>query len=170
MCNFCNTCYNNGRSGCGCNTCGFGTGGAWNWGRQSICRDCNGDIWVNQRNGCGCNNACGCNSGTWNQARSTCGCGGAWNQTRNTCGCGCGSLWNQQWNTGCGCNRGGTDTTSNGNGLNGRFTCVTFCGRSNSTTQTTDNGVDLYYARQYGLYPFGYNRGCGCTLDAVNEL
>jgi hypothetical protein len=30
--------------------------------------------------------------------------------------------------------------------------------------------VDLYYARQYGLYPFGYNRRCGCALDAVSEL
>lgn len=138
MCNFCNTCCNNGRSGCGCGSCGCNSycnnGSLWGWGRQLLCRDCNGNIWVNQRNTCGCNhNRCGCNHN------------------------GCGS---------CGCNGNAATTTTNGNG--GYLTCVTFCGNNGLTT--TSGNSDLYYARQYGLYPFGYNRGCGCSLDAVSEL
>lgn len=142
MCNFCNTCSNNGRVGCGCSSCCNGNGSFWNWGRQSVCRDCNGNIWVNQRNTCGC----GCSNGSgWSLASAS------------SCGC----------NNGCGCNGNGTDTASNGNGNGGRFTCVTYCG-TNGLTTATSNG-DLYYARQYGLYPFGYHSGCGCTLDAVSE-
>ena len=128
MCNLCNTGLNYGRSGCGYNnsgwnTCGCGTG-VWGCGRQWICRDCCGNIRVNQgyQNTCGCHNSCG----------------------------------------------NGGNTTQNGNGNTGRFTCVTFCGVGNNTATTAANTGDLYYARQYGLYPYGYNRGCGCTLDTVS--
>ena len=131
MCNLCNTGYNFGRTGCGCHSCGWNTcgcgNGVWNWGGQSCCRDCNGNIWVNPR----CGHCChGCNS--------------------------------------CGNNGNGT-TTQNGNGQTGGFTCLTFCGVGNNTTTTTANAGDLYYARQYGLYPFGYNCRCGCTLDGISE-
>lgn len=125
MCNQYTTGFNFGQGACGYNTtgCGYNTCGRQQW----ICRDCCGNIWVNQQ-------------------RRSCGCGG------------CGNL--------CGNNANNVGSTQNGNGQTGRFTCVTFCGVNN--TQTTNNG-DLYYARQYGLYPYGYNGGCGCTLDAVSE-
>ena len=123
MCNFYNTAGNvNGYSGCGCHFCGNGNFGLWGCGRQWMCRDCNGNIRVNQRNTCGR----GCNNG----------CGGS-----------------------------ATGNTTNGNG---GFTCVTFCGNTGVTTNNVGGG-DLYYARQYGLYPYGYNRGCGCVLDALGE-
>lgn len=145
MCNFYNTSNASGYSGCGyssynsscgCNSCCNRNGSFWGWGGQSICRDCNGNIRVNQRNSCGC----GCH-------RRHCCC-------HNGCGC----------QNGC----GGSNNTGNSTNGNGGFTCVTFCGNSN--TSTTTGNVDLYYARQYGLYPYGYNRSCGCTLDAVSEL
>lgn len=132
MCNLCNTGFNFGHSGCGRNSCGYNScgygSGLWGCNRQLICRDCCGNIHVNQncQSGCHC-----CNS---------CGCGG---------------------------NNGGT--TQNGNGTSGRFTCVTICGAGNGSTASTTNAGDLYYARQYGLYPYGYKQGCGCTLDAVSE-
>ena len=84
-----------------------------------------------------------------NQRNSGCGC-------QHHCGC--------QQNCGCGCSNG---TSGNSSGGNGGFACFTVCGNSNTST-TLGNG-DLYYARQYGLYPFGYNRGCGCTLDALSQ-
>lgn len=140
MCNFCNT-SNGNVSSCGYNVGCNGSFGLWGWGRQTICRDCNGNIRVNQRNGCGC----GCNGG--------CGC------RRRCCVC----------NGGCGCNNGcgSDDTASNSTNGNGGFTCVTFCGNAGTAANTSANG-DLYYARQYGLYPYGYNRGCGCVLDALS--
>lgn len=131
MCNQYATGFNFGQSGCGCNSYGYTPYGCGNGGesRQTICRDCCGNIRVTQHVGhcCGCHHTCCCN----------------------------------------GTNGNGT-TTQNGNGqTNGRFTCLTFCGVNNNPT--TANAGDLYYARQYGLPPFGYNRGCGCTLDTFNE-
>ena len=129
MCNY-YTGFNFGQSGCGCNTstyntCGGGCGGC---ARQTICRDCCGNIRINQPYQPCCHNHC------------------------------CGSV------------NGGTGTaTQNGNGqTNGHFTCLSFCGVNNNVTPTANAG-DLYYARQYGLYPFGCHRSCGCTLDVVNE-
>ena len=144
MCNQYTTGFTFGQSGCGYNTygyntCGYNTYGNGNgtWGGQTICRDCCGNILVNQRrrNCCGCCNPCCCNGNVTTQN------GGA---------------------------------TQNGNGQTGRFTCITVCGVNNTTATTcgVNNAMsagDLYYARQYGLYPFGYNRGCGCTLDAVHQ-
>lgn len=116
---------------------------------------------------------CGGNTSTYN----TCGygCGGA-RQTfcRDCCGnlrmrqtcancCGCHNL--------CGYNTSADNGTATQNGnsqTGGRFTCVTFCGTNNSASSTMNAG-DLYYARQYGLYPYGCNRSCGCTLDVVND-
>ena len=127
MCNQYTTGFNIGQIGCGYgyNTC-YGNGGL---GRQTICRDCCGNIVVRQRRNhcCGCHNCCNCNG-----------------------------------------NGNGGVTQNGGAQANGRFTCVTFCGVNNTTAATTSAG-DLYYARQYGLYPYGCNRGCGCVLDAVNE-
>ena len=136
MCNLYNTGFGSCRSGCGRNTCGYNSCGcnicgygnnAWGCSRQLICRDCCGNIHVNQsrQNSCSCCNPCVCE------------------------------------------NNG--DVAQNGNGQTGRFTCVTFCGVGNGSAASTTNTGDLYYARQYGLYPFGYNRGCGCTLDAVSD-
>ena len=79
------------------------------------------------------------------------------NQRRRNCCC-CYNL--------CGNGANNGTVTQNGNGQTGHFTCVTFCGMNNTTTT---NAGELYYARQYGLPPFGYNRGCGCTLNAVSE-
>ena len=115
--------------------------------------------------GCGYGyNAYGCWNGGWGRqtiCRDACG-NIVVNQGRNNC-CPCHQLCNGNGNNGNG------GVAQNGNTqTNGRFTCVTFCGGNNGATTTT-NGGDLYYARQYGLYPYGYNRGCGCTLDAVNE-
>lgn len=137
MCNFYNTSNTNGYSGCGyssynnsCNSC-CNRSGLFGCARQWICRDCNGNIFVNQRNsGCGC-------------CQHTCGC-------QHNCGCGCGN-----------------GTSGNSSGSNGGFACFTVCGNTN--TATTTGNSDLYYARQYGLYPFGYNSGCGCTLDALSQ-
>ena len=96
---------------------------------------------------------CGCNANVYN----TCGNVEARQTTcRNHCGC---------CNCCCG-NGGGGAGTQTGDGQTGRFVCVTVCGVGN--TQTISEG-ELYYARQYGLYPFGYNRRCGCVLDAVSE-
>ena len=92
-----------------------------------MCRDSNGNIWVNQRNTCA-----------------------------RTCSCGCHHAW--------GCNGFATGTVANGNG---GCVCATLYANENTSTNTTD--CDLYYARQYGLYPFGYNSRCGCTLDVVSE-
>ncbi len=57
-----NTCNNTWNNGCGCNANG--------WGFQRICRDCCGNIRVNNTNTCcGCstrntgNNGCGCSNG-----------------------------------------------------------------------------------------------------------
>lgn len=131
MCN-CYTGFNFGQSGYGCNTstyntCGGGYGGC---AKQTLCRDCCGNLRMAQTrmNCCGCHNLCGCNTSADN----------------------------------------GT-STQNGNGqTNGRFTCVTFCGTNNNGASTASAG-DLYYARQYGLYPYGCYRSCGCSLDVVNE-
>lgn len=73
MCNFCNTGFNFGRSGCcGCSSCSCGCGSSlWSWGNQRICRDCNGNIWVNQRNSNGCGCGCDCNS-----CNNSCNCNG----------------------------------------------------------------------------------------------
>ena len=127
MCNYYTTGFNFGQSACGYNN-GYN---AFGCGRQTICRDCCGNIRVNQcrQSSCfSCHHPCYCNGNTGN---------------------------------------GGVAQNGNGQPC-GRFTCVTFCG-VNSNTTATANGGDLYYARQYGLYPYGYNRGCGCTLDAVSE-
>jgi len=130
MCNICNTGFN------------YGCNGFWG-GTQRLCRDCNGNIVVNQRNTNTCGHCCGCCH-------------------QHTCNCGCGN------NTGAAGN-------GNGNGNGGKFVCYTVCGYVTATGTNTTNMTntanttygDLYYARQYGLYPYGYNRGCGCTLDAL---
>ena len=124
---------------CNCYTTGF------NYGQTS----CN-------YNSCGYNTYGGCGCGNGRQMTCRDGCENLWvsQRNRNTC-CSCGV---------CG---GNGETAQNGNGQNGGFTCVTFCRQGNSTCST--NSCDLYYARQYGLYPFGGRRSCGCTLDAVSE-
>ena len=92
--------------------------------------------------GCGRTNGCG---------NTPCGC------YQHTCNCGCGGT-------------SGTSGNGNGNGTGngGRFVCVTVCG--NAAVGTNTAGGDLYYARQYGLHPFGYQCGCGCTLDVVRGI
>ena len=65
-----NVCNSNAysRCGCGCNTCGCGFwNGLWNTRSQSICRDCCGNIRVNQSS-CG-SNTCAQTASTFN----TCG-------------------------------------------------------------------------------------------------
>ena len=100
---------------------------------------------------------CGCNAYPYNI------CGGCARQT--ICRDCCGTIRVNQpccYNHCC-----GNGTTQNGNGQTNRpFTCLTFCGVNNNVA-STNNAGDLYYARQYGLYPYGYHRGCGCTLDSV---
>ncbi len=133
MYNVCNSNVNT-RCGCGCNTCGGFWNGFWNTNTQSICRDCCGNIRINQAR-CGCqsvygHNTCAQTATTWN----TCGTA----QTNNGCGR-CHSdlsqysgdsyyvrlyaLGNTQTtSTAGGC--GGAGYNGCGNGFNG-------CGRSN---------------------------------------
>ena len=128
----CNTCQMN-RSTCVYQNNGF-CNGLFNtlFGntRQSICRDCCGNVRTNPcyQTPCGC---------------TPCGCTHCCPQN---CGCGCQG----------GCNNGNNANNGNGTG-NGGFACVTYCGNTanTSTAQTTSTGAttDWYYARQYGLYP-----------------
>ena len=134
-----------------CNFCNtgfnYGCNGFWG-GTQMLCRGCDGTIYVNQRNITPCGNGGGC-------LRPAHNCGGC----HHTCHCGCGG------NTTTG------NANGNGGGNGGRFVCFTVCGNATGVGTPTANttGVDLYYARQYGLYPCGYNRGCGCTLDVLTN-
>ncbi len=137
MCNYCNSFA----SGCGWN-------GLWRTGYQRLCRDCNGNIRVNT-----CNGGCGC------------GC-------QNSCGCSNSCCNNHCCNNGCDNSTGNNDNTNGNTG--GGFTCVTVCGnRANAATSTGNtsrgcgyttnaNATDYYYARQYGLLPYG---GCACGSD-----
>lgn len=127
-----------------------------------------------------CNTCTNCASSFFNNARanttaSCCGLGCGSNQ--RICRDGCGNIWVRQNSSSC-CNRccqccscgdNGTSSNANGNGGNGNtYGCFTICGRifNGATTQNiaaTQNGTtysDGYYARQYGLYPYGRNHGC----------
>ena len=114
----------------GCYNTANTTEGCLGYG-QRICRDCCGNIWV-RRNTCGCTPRC-----LYQNATPI---------PENTC---------------CGTN-GGNGCTNGGNG--GQFGCFTVCGRvfNNPVTQQTGTttNFDLYYARQYGLYPYGGTTGC----------
>ena len=124
----CNTCYTGAMQRTGCGACG-----EWNWvgntcGTQRVCRDCCGNLRVQNVPACGCFTP------------------------YNRCGFGNGTAVAQNSGT--------------GNGFNGGFRCITFCGLNNTTQTTaqTTTGVDCgeaYYARQYGL-------GCGCNRCGYN--
>lgn len=140
MCNMSNSLFNFGRSGCGCNngcrcgcnngcSCGCNNGcgnSLWNWlfgnNTQWLCRDCNGNIRVNQRScGCGCNNCCGCNN-------NGCGCNG--NNGTDTA-----SVFGNNGNNRFAC----VTFCRNWNGSSTAFT-------------TSNGDGDSYYARQFGLF------------------
>ncbi|MBQ7369892.1 MAG: hypothetical protein IJW58_02840 [Clostridia bacterium] len=105
----------------------------------------------------------------------------------NTCCNSCWNTWNQCRRSSCGCHshccgnstntNGTTGGTSNGstNVIFGYFVpvnvnqgcCQNTCRRCNyynQSTATTTNGCDVYYARQYGLYPYGGCRSCGYNV------
>lgn len=165
MCNMCNSSFNFGRSGCGCNNCdcnccnngcgnslfnlfsGNGCGCSCNNGTtQSVCRDGCGNLRIVQRNsnGCGCNN--GCNNGC--SCHNNCGC--------NNCSC-----------NNCSCNNGSTFTVNGGNSRN--FGCVSVCGNLNTIARNIAKNCfrddDSYYNRQYGLTSSRSSRSCDCGCD-----
>ncbi len=123
-----------------------------------MCNICNTGYNFGQ-SGCGyATGYYGCNRGSWGcGTQSVCrDCNGNLRiiqRNTNNC-CRCSNCWHHD----CGCNQG-NGTATEGNGNNGRFTCVTFCGTTNGFAATPANG-DLYYARQYGLRPRG--NGCSC--------
>lgn len=129
----CNTCHTNYNGGCyGVTTqATANTSNCFGCG-QRICRDCCGNVWV-RRNTCGCAQTC----------HSCC---------QQNC-----------------CQNGGSASGNNGGNGGGNYGCFTICGRifntaqtnTNATTQSTQTmGCDSYYARQYGLYPYGGRSYC----------
>ena len=109
MCNTCNTGYTNrcssyGNScqnyGCNCFSCGLLNwlfGGNCGYNRQSVCRDCCGNLRiVNRSNGCNHSCNCGCAGNTTSQSNTTNGnaqsfgcytvCGGFGNNASTTFG------------------------------------------------------------------------------------
>lgn len=128
MCNVWNT-----------NACGYGCCNTNNWlntlfgnTTQSICRDCCGNIRVNQ-----CQNTC-------------CGC-----HCCHSCGCGCG-CGNDSGSTST------DNGNGNNGGRFACFTvCGNTNSLTQSNTANALNG-DQYYARQYGLYGYNNSScGCG---------
>ena len=96
MCNRCNSnaSYSNSSCGCGCNCgcntcCGNGWGNFWDSGYQSICRDCSGNIRVNNCGRCGSQRNSGCLYALSETAQTTntASCGYA-NNAANTASCG----------------------------------------------------------------------------------
>jgi hypothetical protein len=119
-----------------------------------------------------------CNANyTQNGGYNTTTTGGCFGFGQRVCRDCCGNVWVRRnvcnpccQQTGChNVGTGTTDTTNNGNG--GTFGCFTICGRvfQNTVRQTpVTTEFDGYYARQYGLYPYG-GRGCGCGGNAFTN-
>ena len=150
MCNVCNTGYNVTRSSCRSATCsgsglygslfnGLNTstnsvatlGGYNSCGTyQTVCRDCNGCLRI-QNHSCGCCNHC--------------------------CNCGCGN--------GNGTNSGtDSNTSNNGNGSNGNFACLTYCGYvGNGTANTTSFANTGFGYTQRNTCSYARSRSCGCS-------
>lgn len=133
MCNTCNSCSSLWNS--------FGCSNTFNRSLQSICRDCNGNIWVRAANG---NSSCGCNA---YHCCYPCAC--------NTCGYNTSNA-NLATNNGYGCNRSCVTLCGNSFGLSQNRSG---CGSSNFCVDG-----NAYYARQYGAtnsgrssYWCGYN-------------
>ena len=135
MYNTCNTGFGYNRSASTFGSCG--SWGNWgNWGVQRICRDCNGNIRVN--NACG--NACSCNC---NCCCNTCGCNN--NDSNNSN--------NQQGSNGGNGTGGFTCVTFCGNGV----------AQNTSFLNTSD--TNSYYTRRSGCgccrnrssWNYGYN-------------
>ena len=126
---------------------------------------------TNFTSGCG-NNTALTTAATGTTSGCFCGCG------QRVCRDACGNVWVRQNTSRClrrCCNRccnswdNDTDTTNNGtagNSDNGNgYACITVCGRvfNGATVQNTSaysNNTDWYYARQYGLYPYGRRSFC----------
>ena len=107
-------------------------------------------------------------NGCYNTTATTGGCFGYGQRICRDC---CGNIWVRRntCHTCCQqncCQNGGTGTTDTNTNCNGgyNYACLTVCGRvfQNTVRQTGDTtGFDGYYARQYGLYPYGGRTCCG---------
>ena len=123
-----------------CNTCSNYTSGCYNYAQANTT--------TGRSLGCGCNQ----------RICRDC-CGNIWVRQNVSSCC-------QQCSHCCSCQNNGTSGNANGNGNS--YGCFTICGRifNGATTQNTtatQNGFtcsDRYYARQYGLYPYGGGYGC----------
>ena len=141
-----------------------------------MCNVCNSNFGTNTTSGynCGgwlsspfalansgcCQNAC---CMTQSVCRDANGCLRIRNASNGCCGC-CNHCC-------CGNGNGNSANANNGNGstnANGGFVCYTVCGThgGSATTSTATIDGDAYYARQYGLCPYGVNRSCGCGCNA----
>lgn len=139
MCNRCNSnaSSQNTSCNCGCNSCGCGNGGwgnFWNSCYQSICRDCYGNIRVND-SGC---HSCGCNSCV---------------SSNNGCGC---SDTSSSVYVFTGCNRASGGYALSGDDYYTRQYGLNACGYSNGYSNSYSNGYSNGYSR-------GARGGCGCV-------
>lgn len=147
-----------------------------------MCNTCNsGSTFSND--GCGCNGCNGCGNSC-----NTCSCNNGWsngwglfngNSRQIICRDCCGNIIVRQRSNGCSCgcscgccsnscsSCGQSGSTflliNNDNGRRGR--------RGSNSTQTTADTTDFdsYYARQYGLYPYGGRSRCCCGTNGDND-
>ena len=156
MCNYCQT------SSIFSNSCGRNGG----WRVQRICYDCNGNVYVIVTNGCVCRRL-HCNTFYGYQdadegnttATNGNGCCGGCTATRFACAQ---NATATSINGGC----GGCTATRFACAQNAVTTNANGC-RCATATATATQDSELYYARLYGLYPYGSGRSCCCGGNTV---
>ena len=121
------------------NFCGRNGG----WRVQRICYDCNGNVYVIVANGCVCRRL-HCNAFYGYQDADE---GNTTATNGNGCCGGCTA-------TRFACAQNAVTTNANG------------CRCATATATATQDG-ELYYARLYGLYPYGSGRSCCCGGNTV---
>ena len=130
------------------------------------------NTWANYTNGCYNANTQTTVGNPCIQAR--CGCGNEQRMCRDACG----NIWVRRnlGCGGCGCQGGNVLQTTNAYNTRGGYLClpmgVATWGVNGVQTTQEPQGVqpinDIYYARQYGLYPCG-RRTCGCGGFLAND-
>ncbi len=128
------------------------------------------NTWANYTNGCYNVNTQTLVGNTHVQAR--CGCGDEQRMCRDTCG----NIWVRR-NLGCGecgCRGGNILQTTNTCHARGGYLCLPLGVAAGLWTgvqapQETQPTNDIYYARQYGLIPFGSRTCCGGGGFLANE-